>query len=82
MQRKGRHLLASLKVKVRLINQTTGEIKEQEVFMGDSPLMTDAGTFVINGAGARHREPALFVLQAYTIHMKRILTANGVIQPH
>lgn len=41
---------APLKVKVRLINQTTGEVKEQEVFMGDFPLMTDAGTFVINGA--------------------------------
>jgi DNA-directed RNA polymerase subunit beta len=41
---------APLKVKVRLINQTTGEVKEQEVFMGDFPLMTEAGTFVINGA--------------------------------
>lgn len=41
---------APLKVKVRLINKETGEIKEQEVFMGDFPLMTDRGTFVINGA--------------------------------
>ena len=41
---------APLKVKVRLINQETGEIKEQEVFMGDFPLMTEKGTFVINGA--------------------------------
>jgi len=41
---------APLKVKVRLINKETGEVKEQEIFMGDFPLMTDNGTFVINGA--------------------------------
>jgi DNA-directed RNA polymerase subunit beta len=39
-----------LRVKVRLINKETGEIKEQEVFMGDFPLMTERGTFIINGA--------------------------------
>ena len=43
-------LAAPLRVKVRLINRETGEIKEQEVFMGDFPLMTDTGTFIINGA--------------------------------
>lgn len=41
---------APLKVKVRLINKETGEVKEQEIFMGDFPLMTETGTFVINGA--------------------------------
>ncbi|TDT46022.1 DNA-directed RNA polymerase subunit beta [Fonticella tunisiensis] len=41
---------APLKVKVRLVNKETGEVKDQEVFMGDFPLMTDQGTFVINGA--------------------------------
>ncbi len=41
---------APLKVKVRLLNKETGEIKEQEVFMGDFPLMTEQGTFIINGA--------------------------------
>ena len=41
---------APLRVKVRLINRETGEVKEQEVFMGDFPLMTDTGTFIINGA--------------------------------
>jgi len=41
---------APLQVKVRLINKETGEVKEQEVFMGDFPLMTDKGTFIINGA--------------------------------
>ncbi len=41
---------APLRAKVRLINKETGEVKEQEVFMGDFPLMTDTGTFIINGA--------------------------------
>ena len=41
---------ARLHVKVRLINRETGEIKEQEIFLGDFPLMTDSGTFIINGA--------------------------------
>jgi len=41
---------APLRVKVRLINKETGEVKEQEVFMGDFPLMTNKGTFIINGA--------------------------------
>jgi len=41
---------APLRVRVRLINRETGEVKEQEVFMGDFPLMTENGTFIINGA--------------------------------
>ena len=41
---------APLRVKIRLINKETGEVKEQEIFMGDFPLMTDSGTFIINGA--------------------------------
>lgn len=41
---------APMKVRVRLINKETEEMKEQEVFMGDFPLMTDKGTFIINGA--------------------------------
>ncbi len=41
---------APLRVKVRLLNRETGEVKEQEVFMGDFPLMTETGTFIINGA--------------------------------
>ena len=41
---------APVKVRVRLHNKETGEIKEQEIFMGDFPLMTHGGTFVINGA--------------------------------
>mgnify|MGYP001027785444 CR=1 FL=1 len=40
----------ALRVKVHLINKETGEVKEQEIFMGDFPLMTEQGTFIINGA--------------------------------
>ena len=41
---------APLRVEVRLFNRETGEVKEQEIFMGDMPIMTDSGTFIINGA--------------------------------
>ncbi|MBE3583637.1 MAG: DNA-directed RNA polymerase subunit beta [Limnochordaceae bacterium] len=41
---------APLKVRVQLVHKDTGEVKEQEVFMGDLPLMTETGTFIINGA--------------------------------
>ena len=41
---------APLYVTARLFNKQTGEVKEQEIFMGDFPLMTDAGTFISNGA--------------------------------
>ncbi len=41
---------APLKVQARLFNQETGEVKEQEIFLGDMPIMTDTGTFIINGA--------------------------------
>ncbi len=41
---------APLKVQARLFNHETGEVKEQEIFLGDMPVMTDSGTFVINGA--------------------------------
>ena len=41
---------AALRVKARLLNRESGEIKESDVFMGDFPIMTDSGTFIINGA--------------------------------
>ena len=41
---------APLKVQARLFNQETGEVKEQEIYLGDMPIMTDSGTFIINGA--------------------------------
>ena len=55
-----------IKVRVRLRNTETDEIKEQEIFMGDFPIMTNGGTFVINGA-ERVIDPRLFVLPACTI---------------
>ncbi|MBQ2946584.1 MAG: DNA-directed RNA polymerase subunit beta [Bacilli bacterium] len=41
---------APIKVQARLFNQETGEVKEQEIYLGDMPIMTDGGTFIINGA--------------------------------
>ena len=49
--------LRPIKVRVRLRNTETDEIKEQEIFMGDFPLMTNGGTFVINGGRACYRLP-------------------------
>ena len=49
---------APLHVTARLLNKQTGEVKEQEIFMGDFPLMTDSGTFIIQRRRARHRLPA------------------------
>ncbi len=50
MQERDATFAAPLKVKVRLYNKETDEINEHEIFMGDLPLMTETGTFVINGA--------------------------------
>ena len=49
MQREGHDLLGPIFVRARFMNRSTGEIKEQTVFMGDFPMMTDKGTFIING---------------------------------
>ena len=57
-----------LKVKVRLINKETGEVKEQEVFMGDFPLMTENGTFIINVEGDK-RESKKFLMREYKMQM-------------
>ena len=62
---------APLRVKATLWNKETGVVKENEVFMGDFPLMTDSGTFVINGA-ERESYHSSFVLPVFTTHLKRI----------
>ena len=54
---------APMRVKARLINKETGEVKEQEVFMGDFPLMTEKGTFIINGAERGSSQPISKVSQ-------------------
>ncbi|WP_147804605.1 DNA-directed RNA polymerase subunit beta [Alkalicoccus halolimnae] len=65
---------APLRVKVRLINKETGEVKEQEVFMGDFPLMTDTGTFVINGA---ERVIVSQLVRSPSVYFSQKLDKNG-----
>ena len=74
---------APLRVKVRLINNKTGEIKEQEVFMGDFPLMTDTGTFIINGAervivSQLVRSPSVYYSEKINPNGKKGLTATVI----
>ncbi|MDG5788125.1 DNA-directed RNA polymerase subunit beta [Evansella sp. AB-P1] len=74
---------APLRVKVRLINKETGEVKEQEVFMGDFPLMTDTGTFVINGAervivSQLVRSPSVYYSQKMDKNGKKGFTATVI----
>ncbi|HEY4600426.1 MAG TPA: DNA-directed RNA polymerase subunit beta [Cerasibacillus sp.] len=74
---------APLRVKVRLINNETGEVKEQEVFMGDFPLMTDTGTFIINGAervivSQLVRSPSVYFNEKIDKNGKRGLTATVI----
>ncbi len=70
-----------LHVKVRLINRETGEIKEQEIYLGDFPLMTDSGTFVINGAervvvSQLVRSPGCYYESDYDKTGKKIFTST------
>ena len=70
-----------LHVKVRLINRETGEIKEQEIYLGDFPLMTDSGTFVINGAervvvSQLVRSPGCYYASDYDKTGKRLYTST------
>ena len=70
-----------LHVKVRLINRETGEIKEQEIYLGDFPLMTDSGTFVINGAervvvSQLVRSPGCYYATDYDKTGKQIFTST------
>src|SRR5699024_800156 len=74
---------APLRVKVRLINNETGEVKEQEVFMGDFPLMTDTGTFIINGAervivSQLVRSPSVYYNEKIDKNGKRGITATVI----
>ncbi|MCI9016268.1 MAG: DNA-directed RNA polymerase subunit beta [Clostridia bacterium] len=70
-----------LHVKVRLINRETGEIKEQEIYLGDFPLMTESGTFVINGAervvvSQLVRSPGCYYAYDYDKTGKKIFNAT------
>ena len=73
-----------LHVKVRLINRETGEIKEQEIYLGDFPLMTDSGTFVINGAervvvSQLVRSPGCYYASEYDKTGKKLF--SGTVMP-
>ena len=70
-----------LHVKVRLINRETGEIKEQEIYLGDFPVMTDSGTFIINGAervvvSQLVRSPGCYYATEFDKSGKRIYTST------
>ncbi len=74
---------APLRVKVRLINKETGEVKEQEVFMGDFPLMTSKGTFIINGAervivSQLVRSPGVYFADTIDTSGKRLFTSTMI----
>ncbi|ENZ00781.1 DNA-directed RNA polymerase subunit beta [Clostridium thermobutyricum] len=74
---------APLKVSVRLTNTETGEIKEQEVFMGDFPLMTEQGTFIINGAervivSQLVRSPGVYYSQSRDKHGKKLFSSTVI----
>ena len=65
---------APLRVEVRLFNHETGEVKEQEIFMGDMPVMTDSGTFVINGA---ERVIVFQLVRSPSVYFNREIDKNG-----
>ena len=63
-----------LKVDVRLFNHETGEVKEQEIFLGDMPVMTDSGTFIINGA---ERVIVSQLVRSPSVYFNREIDKNG-----
>ena len=67
---------APLKVEVRLFNNETGEVKEQEIFLGDMPLMTDSGAFVINGA---ERVIVSQLVRSPSVYFNKEIDKNGRI---
>ncbi|HJB39794.1 MAG TPA: DNA-directed RNA polymerase subunit beta [Candidatus Ruthenibacterium avium] len=72
---------APLRVRARLLNKETGNLQEQEIFMGDFPLMTDAGTFVYNGAervvvSQLVRSPGVYFGKSYDKTGKELFTAT------
>ena len=74
---------AALKVRARLINKETEEIKDQEIFMGDFPLMTDTGTFIINGAervivSQLVRSPGIYYASEFDKLGKKLLSSTVI----
>ncbi|MEG0541937.1 MAG: DNA-directed RNA polymerase subunit beta, partial [Angelakisella sp.] len=74
---------APMRVRASLLNKETGEVKEQDIFMGDFPLMTDAGTFIINGAervivSQLVRSPGVYFDSKYDNAGKRLFEATVI----
>ena len=65
---------APLKVQTRLFNNETGEVKEQEIFLGDMPLMTESGTFIINGA---ERVVVSQLVRSPSVYFSKEIDKNG-----
>ena len=74
---------APLKVQARVFIHETGEVKEQEIFLGDMPLMTDSGTFIINGAervivSQLVRSPSVYFKREIDKNVRRILSGEMI----
>ena len=74
---------APLRVRARLLNKETGEVKEQEIFMGDFPIMTESGTFIINGAervivSQLVRSPGIYYGMTYDKTGKKLFTSTVI----
>ena len=65
---------APLKIQTRLFNNETGEVKEQEIFLGDMPLMTESGTFIINGA---ERVVVSQLVRSPSVYFSKEIDKNG-----
>ena len=81
-KRKGLTFGVPIKARVNLIFQSTGEIRQKDIYMGDLPLMTDRGTFIINGAervvvSQIHRSPGVIFSQEKGVYSSRIIPYRG-----
>ena len=81
-KQKGLTYAVPLKARINLIFQQTGEIRQKDIYMGDIPLMTDRGTFVINGAervvvSQIHRSPGVIFCQDKGVFSSRIIPYRG-----
>ncbi len=81
-KQKGLSYEAALKAKISLVFQNTGEIRQKDIYMGDIPLMTDRGTFIINGAervvvSQIHRSPGVIFSFEKGVYSSRIIPYRG-----
>ncbi len=81
-KKKGLTYTVSIKARVNLVFQSTGEIRQKDIYMGDIPLMTDRGTFIINGAervvvSQIHRSPGVIFSEEKGVFSSRIIPYRG-----